>query len=78
MPSSSPDEGSKLSGLHRRIAKHRSRLRFLRHSNSRYAASSSCSDRLTSLTQSAEPYPCLKDLANIVTDLCANVNVSIG
>ncbi|THU75407.1 hypothetical protein K435DRAFT_787584, partial [Dendrothele bispora CBS 962.96] len=55
------------------------RLKFLRHSSSRSAASSSSYfDRLKSLTQSAEPYPCLKDLANIVTDLCANVNVSIG
>ncbi|THV01461.1 hypothetical protein K435DRAFT_853861 [Dendrothele bispora CBS 962.96] len=84
MPSSSPDEGIKLSRLRpgRRINKilkptARPRLKFLRHSNSRSAASSSSySDRLTSLTQSAEHYPHLKALADIVTVLYSNVNRS--
>ncbi|THU95022.1 hypothetical protein K435DRAFT_779172 [Dendrothele bispora CBS 962.96] len=80
MPSSSPGEGSRLSGLRRRIAKiskstARSRLKFLRRSKSQSAASSSSySDRLTSLTQSAEHYPHLKALADIVTVLYSNVN----
>ncbi|THU84620.1 hypothetical protein K435DRAFT_870091 [Dendrothele bispora CBS 962.96] len=69
------DEGSKLSELRRQIAKPGAWWKSLRHSNSRYAASaSSCPDRLTSLTQSAEDYPRLKALANIVTVLCSNVN----
>ncbi|THU85839.1 hypothetical protein K435DRAFT_783133 [Dendrothele bispora CBS 962.96] len=79
MPSSSPGEGSKLSRLRQRIAKPtaRPRLKFLRHSNSRSAASSpSYSDRLTSLTQSAEHYPHLKALADIVNILYSNVNRS--
>ncbi|THU75185.1 hypothetical protein K435DRAFT_881420 [Dendrothele bispora CBS 962.96] len=71
------DEGSKLSGPRRRIAKSAVRLKSLRHSNSRSAASSSSySDRLTSLTQSAEDYPQLKALADIVTVLYSNVNRS--
>ncbi|THU85848.1 hypothetical protein K435DRAFT_783145 [Dendrothele bispora CBS 962.96] len=77
MPSSSPGEGRRLSGLHRWIAKPTTRpqLKFLRHSKSRSAASSSSySDCLTSLTQSAEHYPHLKALANIVNILYSNVN----
>ncbi|THU75339.1 hypothetical protein K435DRAFT_787602, partial [Dendrothele bispora CBS 962.96] len=78
MPSSSPGEGRKLSGLRRWIAKPTARLKFLRHSKSRSAAtsSSSYSDRLTSLTQSAEHYPHLKALADIVNVLYSNVNRS--
>ncbi|THU76264.1 hypothetical protein K435DRAFT_787286, partial [Dendrothele bispora CBS 962.96] len=67
IPSSSPNKGSKLSRLRRRIAKPTVRLplKLLRHSKSRSAASSSSySDRLTSLTQSAEHYPHLKALAD--------------
>ncbi|THU95024.1 hypothetical protein K435DRAFT_779174 [Dendrothele bispora CBS 962.96] len=79
MPSSSPGEGSRLSELCLRIAKPtaRPRLKFLPHSNSQSAAtSSSYSDRLTSLTQSAEHYPHLKALADIVNILYSNVNQS--
>ncbi|THU83425.1 hypothetical protein K435DRAFT_427881 [Dendrothele bispora CBS 962.96] len=79
MPSSSPGEGSKLSGLCRWTAKPTARLRlkFLRHSKSQSAASSSSySDHLTSLTQSADHYPHLKALADIVNVLYSNVNRS--
>ncbi|THV01462.1 hypothetical protein K435DRAFT_793387 [Dendrothele bispora CBS 962.96] len=78
----SPDEGSKLSGLRQRIAKisrptARPQLKFLRRSNSRSTASSSSySDRLASLTQSAEHYPHLKALADIVTVLYSNASVN--
>ncbi|THU92434.1 hypothetical protein K435DRAFT_862465 [Dendrothele bispora CBS 962.96] len=92
MPSSSPDEGSKLSRHRRWIAKSRSkiskstvrswrRLKSLQRPNSRSAAisSSSYSDRLTSLTQSAKHYPRLEELAGIMTDLYSNaVDVKIG
>ncbi|THU89037.1 hypothetical protein K435DRAFT_781804 [Dendrothele bispora CBS 962.96] len=85
MSSSSPGEGSKLSGLCRWTAKVllvdsmlRLKFDFLRHSKSQSAASSSSySDRLTSLTQSAEHYPHLKALADIVNVLYSNVNVTI-
>ncbi|THU91276.1 hypothetical protein K435DRAFT_780798 [Dendrothele bispora CBS 962.96] len=73
MPSSSPGEGRKLSGLHQWIAKPTARLKY---SKSRSAAISSYSDRLTSLTQSAEHYPHLKALADIVNVLNSNVNRS--
>ncbi|THU76263.1 hypothetical protein K435DRAFT_879457 [Dendrothele bispora CBS 962.96] len=81
MPSSSPGESSRLSGLRRRVAKiskptARPRLKFLRHSNSRSSSSSSYSDRLASLTQSAEHYPHLKALADSVNVLYSNVNRS--
>ncbi|THV01458.1 hypothetical protein K435DRAFT_836847 [Dendrothele bispora CBS 962.96] len=80
MSSSSPGSGSKLSRLRRRIAKtSMPRLKFLRHSNSRAAASSpSYSDRLASVIQSAEDYPDLKALAGIVNVLYSNVNRSNG
>ncbi|THU95042.1 hypothetical protein K435DRAFT_779186 [Dendrothele bispora CBS 962.96] len=83
MPSSSPGEGRKLSRLRRWTAKRTARLRlklklkfnFLRHSKSQSAASSSSySDRLLSLTQSAEHYPHLKALADSVNVLYSNVN----